>query len=89
MKLLLEKKANIEAKDRDKQTTLYIAAWKGHEAIVKLLLEKRANIKAEDRYKQTALYIAALKGHPAIVKLLLDKGLALTLKINISKQCYI
>ena len=41
MKLLLEKGAELETKDREYgQTPLSWAAGNGHEAVVKLLLEK-------------------------------------------------
>ncbi|TVY42671.1 Vegetative incompatibility protein HET-E-1, partial [Lachnellula cervina] len=42
VKLLLEKGAELESKDRDSQTPLFWAAKNGHEAVVKLLLEKGA-----------------------------------------------
>ncbi|KAH7115490.1 hypothetical protein B0J13DRAFT_653898 [Dactylonectria estremocensis] len=89
VKLLLEKGADIEAKDSFGRTPLWWAAANGHEAIVKLLLEKGANIEAkhrswtplwqaaEDEYGQTPLWQAAANGHEAIVKLLLEKALRL------------
>jgi len=46
VKLLLEKGANIEAKDNDGDTALINAAIKGETEMVKLLLEKGANIEA-------------------------------------------
>jgi ankyrin repeat protein len=74
VKLLLEKGADIEAKDHDHQAPLHCAAEAGHTAIVKLLLEKGADIEAEDHYHQAPLHCAAEAGHEAIVKLLLEKG---------------
>ena len=47
MKLLLEKSAELETKDRGGQTPLSWAAEKGHEAVVKLLLEKGAELETE------------------------------------------
>ncbi|KAK7409434.1 hypothetical protein QQX98_008395 [Neonectria punicea] len=46
VKLLLEKGANVEAKDDYGWTPLLWAAENGHEGIVKLLLEKGADIEA-------------------------------------------
>jgi ankyrin repeat protein len=40
VQLLLEKGANIEARDKDGRTASRIAASKGHKAILQLLLEK-------------------------------------------------
>ncbi|KAJ1328888.1 ankyrin repeat domain-containing protein 50 [Microdochium nivale] len=76
VKLLLEKGAEIEAKDSEYgRTPLSWAAKNGHEASVKLLLEKGADIEAKDsEYGQTPLSWAAENGHEAIVKLLLEKG---------------
>jgi len=42
-KLLLEKGAAVEAKNRIGQTLLWIAAWNGRVEAVRLLLEKGAN----------------------------------------------
>ena len=53
--MLLEKDANIEAKDNCGWTPLWWAARHGHEAIVKLLLEKGANIEAKDEDGTTPL----------------------------------
>ncbi|KAK7428976.1 hypothetical protein QQZ08_004488 [Neonectria magnoliae] len=75
VKLLLEKGAEIEAKDSEHgRTPLSWAARNGHEAIVKLLLEKGANFKSKDEDGTTPLSLAAGDGHEAIVKLLLEKG---------------
>ena len=74
VRLLLEKGANIEAKDQDQQTALLIAAEGGYESVVRLLLEKGANIEAKDGLQQTALSTAAYFGHEAVVRLLLEKG---------------
>ena len=42
VKLLLEKGAELEPKDKDGRTPLWWAARSGHEAVVKRLLEKGA-----------------------------------------------
>ncbi|KAH7114765.1 hypothetical protein B0J13DRAFT_488099, partial [Dactylonectria estremocensis] len=75
VKLLLEKGAEIEAKDSEHgRTPLSWAAENGHEAIVKLLLEKGADVESKAEYGRTPLWWAAEHGHEAIVKLLLEKG---------------
>ncbi|KAF5658278.1 ankyrin repeat domain-containing protein [Fusarium denticulatum] len=76
VKLLLDKDAEIEAKDRRYgQTPLSWAAKNGHEAVVKLLLDKGAEIEAKDsEYGRTPLSLAAENEHEAVVKLLLDNG---------------
>ena len=75
VKLLLEKGAELEIKDKyyDRTPLLY-AAEKGYEAVVKLLLEKGAELETKDKYCWTPLLHAAENGHEAIVKLLLKKS---------------
>jgi ankyrin repeat protein len=48
VKLLLEKGAELEAKDSAGHTPLWLTVGKGHEAVVKLLLEKGAELEAKD-----------------------------------------
>ena len=76
VKLLLEKGAELEAKDEGGGgTPLGRAAEQGHEAVVKLLLEKGAELEAKDEDGGgTPLGRAAGQGHEAVVKLLLEKG---------------
>lgn len=73
VELLLEGKVDIEAKDVDGQTALYLAAKRGHKKIVKMLLERGADIEAKDDNEQTALYLAALRDHEQTVEVLLKK----------------
>ncbi|KAF3391660.1 hypothetical protein F1880_007668 [Penicillium rolfsii] len=76
VRLLLEKGADVEARDSDYgRTPLSWAAERGKEAVVKLLLEKGAEIEARDSdYGRTSLSWAAERGREAVVKLLLEKG---------------
>ena len=76
VKLLLEKGAELEAKDSFySRTPLLYAAENGYEAVVKLLVEKGANLEArESMYRRTPLLWAVENGHEAVVKLLLEKG---------------
>jgi hypothetical protein len=67
---LLDKGANIEAKDKDGETALIVAAWWATTDVVRLLLAKGANIEA----KNTALIVAAVMGKTEVVKLLLARG---------------
>jgi len=74
VKLLLEKGAELEAKDWGGRTPLSHAAEKRHEAVVKLLLEKGAELEAKDNNGRTPLLYAAENGNEAVMKLLLEKG---------------
>ncbi|KAK2600219.1 hypothetical protein QQS21_005015 [Conoideocrella luteorostrata] len=74
VKLLLERGADVEAKDSEySRTPLSWAAKNGHDAVVKLLLEKDANVETKDSYGLTPLSWAAENGHEAVVQLLLEK----------------
>jgi ankyrin repeat protein len=82
VKLLLEKGAELETKDKDYgQTPLSWAVKSGHEAVVKLLLEKGAELETKDKdYGRTPLLWAVKSGHETVVKLLLEKGAELETK---------
>jgi ankyrin repeat protein len=70
MRLLLEKGANVEAKNNYKKTALIGTAEREHEAVVRLLLKKEADVEAKSGYGRTALNWAAQGGHEAVVRLL-------------------
>ncbi|KNB20746.1 hypothetical protein FOXG_22917 [Fusarium oxysporum f. sp. lycopersici 4287] len=71
---LLERGANIKARDSNGRTSLWRAAQNGHEAVVELLLEKGADIETMDNNGQTPLLWAVENGREAIVELLLEKS---------------
>jgi ankyrin repeat protein len=72
--MLLDKGADIEAKDKDGWTPLLYAAVTMHEAIVRMLLDKGADVEAKNEDGRTPLLYAAERGHEAVVRMLLDKG---------------
>ncbi|KAK2593037.1 hypothetical protein QQS21_009245 [Conoideocrella luteorostrata] len=82
--LLIEKQANVKAKNMNRQTPLSQAAQNGHYAVVKLLLKNKidnaAHFKSVDNYGSTPLTAAAIKGHEAVVKLLIDNGADVNLR---------
>ena len=71
---LLEAGCNIEEKDENGTTPLYIAALEGHLLIVEQLLERKGDANAQGGFYGNALQAASLYGHEAIITLLLDKG---------------
>jgi ankyrin repeat protein len=70
---LLERGADINAKDKDGRTALHAAAANGHDAIVVHLLERGADINAKDKDGRTALNAAKLN-HRKPTEMLLSKA---------------
>ncbi len=69
---LLDRGANIEAKDTYGRTPLMFAAKYGKTETVKLLMDRGANIEAKNNMGRTPLMIAAWRGDTETVELLLD-----------------
>jgi ankyrin repeat protein len=70
VKSLLEKGANVNAKDGDGTPALMLAARKQNKDVVRLLLEKGADVNAKDKEGRTALELADWAGHYDIVEIL-------------------
>lgn len=71
---LLDRGADVNAKDRWGNTRLMSASFGGHTELVRFLLQKGADINAKTKDGSTALSHAASKGHLGTVQLLLEKG---------------
>lgn len=71
--MLLEQKADVNARDKESQTGLHIASAIGHAGIVRLLLAAGADWKLQDRSGRTPLMQAegsAGNGAAEVVRLL-------------------
>jgi len=53
-RLLIEKGAEVNAKNASQQTPLHSAAWHGHADIARLLIENGAEVNAKSAAQQTA-----------------------------------
>ncbi len=67
---IIDKGANINAKDQDGTPALMLAAQKQSKDIVKLLLKNGADVNAKDKHGRTALERADWFGHYEIVEIL-------------------
>jgi hypothetical protein len=71
---LLDRGANINARDDLRYTPLINAVARGHVEFARMLLERGAVIDAQDIGGKTALHYAAFFGHTQAVQLLLEHG---------------
>ena len=72
--VLLERGANVNSRDRDRQTPLHEAVWQGDVATVALLIAHEAPINTKDKNGDTPVHIAALIGDVELYNLLAAKG---------------
>ena len=77
MRLLLERGAEMEARDKDHSIPLHLAACNGHLVALRLLLERGANVEARDKYHRTPLHFATCNGLLAASRLLIENGASL------------
>jgi uncharacterized protein len=74
VKLLLSRKADVNARNSTGSTALHQACFDGLPDMVRLLLDSKADIQAKDNRGLTPLLAAVIPGHVSVVRLLLDKG---------------
>ena len=86
VKLLIEKGADIDAKDNDGVTALMYVSRAGDLEIAKYLLENGADINAKDsKWGYTALIYAAEYVNLEIVQFLIESGADVNIKNNDGK----
>jgi len=79
VRLLLKSKATVGASDDEGMTALHLAAFCGHESVVKLLLgQSNLKIDSKDKGGRTPLSWAAERGHEKVVERLLAVGANVT-----------
>jgi ankyrin repeat protein len=71
---LLEKGANVDAKDDFDRTPLMMSALGGHTRIAKALIDAGADLNAAAKYGQTALKFAEEQGNDEIAGMLRAAG---------------
>ncbi|CAJ1418667.1 unnamed protein product, partial [Effrenium voratum] len=80
VRLLVENRANMEARTSTGACALHVAAWAGRAEAAAALLAGRAdvNITTEDLFQRTPLNLALMNGHSAMVGLLLGAKATVT-----------
>lgn len=81
VRLLLDRNAEINARDALGRTPLFGACENDHEQVVQLLLSRNANLHLQDHWGRTPLQVASGAGKTNIVRLLIDRG-AINMKDN-------
>jgi len=71
---LLDKGANVNVRNGDGQSPLFLAAREGYADVVVLLVGRGASLESVTAMGNTPLMRAAISGHAGIVGFLLDKG---------------
>ena len=84
-KLLMEKGAKVNVKNKDKSTALHTAAFFGHTETVKLLLKKGAAINAQNVRRETPLDTVAAPWSPELEGLYKYIGEALQIPLKMEK----
>jgi hypothetical protein len=68
---------NVDQKDKNGRTPLFLAAERGHGSVVDILLKKKVDINETDSHGRTSLYIAVQMSHAKIVEQLAESGASL------------
>ena len=74
VQILVEKGANVNAREGRYGNALQVASSQGHKEAVQMLLERGANVNARGRGYGNALQVASSQGHKEVVQLLLEGG---------------
>ncbi len=83
VKKLVEKGADLQAKDNSGRTVLHFAAMSGDLDTVKWLVEKGADLQAKDNEGLTVLHWAANYGRLDTIKWLVEKGADVNARTNL------
>ncbi|KAL2009325.1 hypothetical protein VTN00DRAFT_7519 [Thermoascus crustaceus] len=74
IRIMVEKGADLTARDVPGRGALEYAAMRGDDAVVRLLIEKGAPLDSRDGFGRTALHYASMSRHASTVRLLIEKG---------------
>ena len=83
--ILIERDANLDAKDIRELTALHISAGYGNVNAIRVLKELGANVNTPDSIGHTPLYIATKQGHADAIRVLKELGAEETGGCTISK----
>ncbi|KAK3644149.1 hypothetical protein LTR56_004157 [Elasticomyces elasticus] len=81
VRLLVDRKANVNARCECHGNPLCAASSEGHETIAQLLLDNKADVNAHPGEHNSALHAASYEGHEAVIQLLIDR------KADVNAHC--
>jgi ankyrin repeat protein len=85
--VLIKAGASLNEKNGpNEETALYIAAGKGHPAIIKLLCANNADKDAKDENNRTPLFKACISGHLEAAQALIEAGASVNEKNGLNKE---
>jgi ankyrin repeat protein len=82
LKLLVEYKLDIEAKDKEGNSLLAIAVYENNPEFVNYLLDIKANINSIDNYGQTPIFKTLYMNNISLFNILLDRKADIFIKDN-------
>merc|ERR1711871_1008570 len=71
---LVDRVADVDARDVNQRTPLHDACWKGHMELAMALVDRGADVDARDVDQRTPLHDACRKGHMEVAMALVKKG---------------
>ncbi len=72
--LLLENGLDLDSKNNDGRTALFLAVLGKHGAVAEKLVHQGANVKLVDKYGWSALHVTAARGQLKLSKILIGHG---------------
>jgi ankyrin repeat protein len=73
-RVLLEHGVDVNARDRNRFTSLHLASKEGHTDVAQFLLEHGVDVNAWGNLRSTALHLASERGRLEVIRLLLEHG---------------
>ena len=73
-RMLVERGADVSARDKDERTPLHSASSRGHVDVARMLVEHGADVSAQAKYGRTPLHWALSRGHMDVARMLVERG---------------